>query len=138
MKNQKVKKKKICANCKKNHKENKLKTFYGAYGIYCIPAKKYCSFKSKITVSKPFRQFLNIDNVEKENLFDEMTWRRNHFVSDITANGAYCRHRISGGCLKCFPDSYCGSIYTEDEEDEANKFLTHSSLKHSERYGCKV
>ena len=98
-----------CSLCKKDHKKNGLVTFEGAYGKYCVPIKKLNAFKSRVKNSQKFRNYLSIDEVPEDQLFNKEAWKNRHRYLDSDPSNTTCVHAISGGCFKCYPDSYCGS-----------------------------
>lgn len=99
----------ICELCGCDHRITKRKTFYGAYGSYCLPLKQYKKVKAQLKNSSRFRTFLDLERLPEKKLFDEEAWSTSQLRIDSDYRNTSCRHGVSGGCFKCVPDSYCGS-----------------------------
>jgi len=92
----------FCDLCGKNHHQDRIRTFEGAYGIYCVPLKKLNVFKTRLKNSKRFRAYLSIEQAPEELIYDTDAWKRGHRFQDVDFNQT-CVHAISGGCRVCYP-----------------------------------
>ncbi len=104
-----IKSESVCMLCGRDHKKHRLTTFEGAYGTYCIPLKKLSAFKEKLKNSQTFRTYLGVDDLKESSLYDIGHWKARHRFLETDLNTS-CIHGISGGCIGCYPDSYCGSF----------------------------
>lgn len=117
MKNKNIDNQQACKYCNKDHQKERLDTFHGAFGNYCLPKEKIAHFKRKLRISPRFKKYLSLNDISKKDLIEGGdTWRKHYHSIDNNIEDLFCRHGIAGGCVKCIPNNYAGSRNDEPEE----------------------
>jgi len=106
----------VCSYCNRDHEKERLVTFQGAYGIYCVPGKKLGLFKWRLQMSPRFRKYLSLEEIAEEDLLAGGDAWKQHYHSIHTEKNLACPHGVVAGCMACIPNANGADDPNENEE----------------------